>query len=163
MRERGEVEEQRYCAYCGHRLEPEARFCSNCGRPVHRAADVPTPEEDAPTSQLPTSPPPQHQPREEEARGGIAWHRPAMPRGGIRWPMVALAGVFLILVVVEIVGGMFSEVIPVMVVVAAVVLVASGISYLSLTRRGRATLGEAVFNWSVVVLAAFATLLFLIS
>ena len=77
--------------------------------------------------------------------------------------MLALAGVFLILVVVESVRGMFSEVIPVMLVVAAVVLVASGISYLSLTRRGQATFGGAVFNWSVVVLAAFATLLFLIS
>ena len=153
--------EQRYCAYCGHRLEPDARFCSNCGRPVHRSAGAP--EEDAPTSQLPTSPPPQHQPREAEAQGGTTWHHGAGMRGGIRWPMVALAGVFLILVVVESVGGMFSEVIPVMLVVAAVVLVASGISYLSLTRRGQATFGEAVFNWSVVVLAAFATLLFLIS
>ena len=68
--------------------------------------------------------------------------------------MLALAGVFLILVVVEIVQGMLSEVIPVMLVVAVVVLVASGISYLSLTRRGAATFREAVFNWSVVVLAA---------
>lgn len=79
--------------------------------------------------------------------------------------MVALVGVFLILVVVEVVVGSFSEVIPVMLVVAAVVVVGSGISYLSLVRRGGggATFGEAVFNWSVVVLAAFATLLFLIS
>jgi hypothetical protein len=78
--------------------------------------------------------------------------------------MLALAGVFLILVVVEIVQGMLSEVIPVMLVVAAVVVVASGISgisYLSLTHRGQATFREAVFNWSVVVLVAFATFLFL--
>ncbi len=84
-------------------------------------------------------------------------------RGGISWPMLALAGVFLILVVVETVQGMLSEIIPVMLVVAAVVLVAGGISYLSLTRRGGATVREAVFNWSVVVLAAFTTFLFLIS
>jgi hypothetical protein len=84
-------------------------------------------------------------------------------RGGISWPMLALAGVFLILVVVETVQGMLSEIIPVMLVVAAVVLVAGGISYLSLTRRGGATFRGAVFNWSVVVLAAFTTFLFLIS
>jgi hypothetical protein len=48
--------------------------------------------------------------------------------------------------------------------VAVVVLVASVVSYLSLTRRGGgATLRDAVFNWSVVVLAVFATFLFLIS
>jgi len=87
-----------------------------------------------------------------------------LARDGIRWlPMLALAGAFLILVVVEIMQGMLSEVIPVMLVVAVVVLVASGISYLSLTRRGQATLGKAVFNWSVVVLAAFTIFLFLIS
>ena len=51
-----------------------------------------------------------------------------------------------------------------MIAVAAVVLVGSGVSYLALTRRdGRATFGGAVFNWSVVVLAAFAALLFLIT
>jgi hypothetical protein len=45
-----------------------------------------------------------------------------------------------------------------------VVLVASGVSYISLIRRnGAATFREAVFNWSVVVLAAFAAFLFLIS
>jgi hypothetical protein len=84
-------------------------------------------------------------------------------RGGISWPMLALAGVFLILVVVETVQGMLSEIIPIMLIVAAVVVVASGISYLSLTRSGGATFREAVFNWSVVMLAAFATFLFLIS
>jgi hypothetical protein len=158
--------EVRYCAYCGHRLEPEARFCSNCGRPVHRSARVPTPEADVPTSQLPTSPPlsPQHQPSEAEARSMTRWFREAEAQDGTRWPMLALAGVFLILVVVETVQGMLSEVIPVMLAVAAVVLVASGVSYISLIRRsGEATFREAIFNWSVVALAAFATFLFLIS
>ena len=88
---------------------------------------------------------------------------PMLARDRSRWPMLALAGVFLILVVVEILQGMLSEVIPVILVVAVVVLVASGISYLSLSRRGAATFREAVFNWSVVVLAAFTTFLFLIS
>ena len=157
--------EERYCAYCGHRLEPDARFCSNCGRPVHRGAREPTPEEDVPTSdvptsQLPTSPRPPYPFREAQGETRV----PMLARGGIRWlPMLALAGVFLILVVVEIVQGMLSEIIPVMLVVAVVVLVASGISYLSLTRRGQPIFGEAVFNWSVVVLAAFTTFLFLIS
>jgi hypothetical protein len=51
-----------------------------------------------------------------------------------------------------------------MIAVAAVVLVGSGVSYLALTRRdGGATFGGAVFNWSVVVLAAFAALLFLLT
>jgi hypothetical protein len=77
--------------------------------------------------------------------------------------MLVLAGVLLIVVVVESMQGGVMEAIRVMLVVAAVVLVASGISYLSLIRSGGATLDEAVFNWSVVVLAAFATFLFLIS
>ncbi len=78
--------------------------------------------------------------------------------------MPALAGVFLILVVVETVQGGMSETIRVVPIVAAVVLVASVVSYLSLSRRsGGATLRDAVFNGSVVVLAVFATLLFLIS
>ena len=77
--------------------------------------------------------------------------------------MLALAAVFLALIVVETSQAGVGGAIRVALVVAAVVLVASGISYLSLTRRGQATFGGAVFNWSVVVLAAFATLLFLIS
>ncbi len=77
--------------------------------------------------------------------------------------MLALAGVFLVLVVVEAIQGGISEAIRVVPLVAAVV-VGSVVSYLSLARRGGgATLREAVFNGSVVVLAAFATLLFFIS
>jgi hypothetical protein len=78
--------------------------------------------------------------------------------------MLALAGLFLILIVVETVQGGMSEAVRVVPLVAAVMLVGSVVSYLSLARRsGGATLREAVFNGSVVVLAAFATLLFLIS
>jgi hypothetical protein len=78
--------------------------------------------------------------------------------------MLALAGVFLVLVVVETMQGGMSEAIRAVPLVAVVVLVASVVSYLSLTRRsGGANLRDAVFNWSVVVLAAFATFLFLIS
>ncbi len=29
------VEQPRFCAGCGHALEPDARFCPSCGRPVH--------------------------------------------------------------------------------------------------------------------------------
>jgi hypothetical protein len=77
--------------------------------------------------------------------------------------MLALAGVFLILVVVESAQGGIGGAIRVMLGVAAVVLVASTVSYLSLIRSGGATFRKAVFNWSVVVLAAFATLLFLLT
>ena len=78
--------------------------------------------------------------------------------------MLALAGVFLVLIVVETLQGGISEAIRVVPLVAAVVLVGSVVSYLSLARRnGGATLSEAVFNGSVVVLAVFATHLFLIS
>ena len=77
--------------------------------------------------------------------------------------MLALAAVLLILVVVEVMQGLGGT-ITAMIAVAAVVLVGSGVSYLALTRRdGGATLGGAVFNWSVVVLAAFAALLFLLT
>ncbi len=80
------------------------------------------------------------------------------------WPMLALAGVFLVLVVVETVQGGVSEAIRAVPLVAVVVLVASVVSYLALTSRsGGATLRDAVFNRSVVVLTAFATILFLIS
>lgn len=151
---KGVAVEKRFCSYCGNRLEPDARFCSSCGRPVRR--DVTPPEADAPTSQLP--PPPQYQ-----ARGGIAWHRPAEVRGGISWPMLALAGLFVVVVVVETMQEGIGGAIRVALVIAAVALVASVISYLSLARRGGTTLGRAIFNWPVVVLAAFAALLFLIS
>ena len=77
--------------------------------------------------------------------------------------MLALAAILLILVVVEVMQGLGGA-ITAMIAVAAVVLVGSGVSYLALTRRdGRATFGGAVFNWSVVVLAAFAALLFLLT
>jgi hypothetical protein len=78
--------------------------------------------------------------------------------------MLALAGVFLVLIIVETLQGGISEAIWVVPLVVAVVLVGSVVSYLSLARRsGGATLREAVFNGSVVVLAAFATFLFIIS
>ncbi len=78
--------------------------------------------------------------------------------------MLALAGVFLILIVVETMQDGMSEAIRAVPLVAGVVLVGSVVSYLSLVRRsGGATLRGAIFNGSVVVLAAFATLLFLIS
>ena len=77
--------------------------------------------------------------------------------------MLALAGVFVALIVVETGQGGLSEALRILPIVAVVVLVASVVSYLSLSRDGEATLRGAVFNWSVVVLAAFATFLFFIS
>ena len=77
--------------------------------------------------------------------------------------MLALAVVFLVLVVMEIAQGGIGGAVRVMLFVAAVVLVASAVSYLSLVRSGGATFRKAVFNWSVVVLTAFATLLFLLT
>jgi hypothetical protein len=82
--------------------------------------------------------------------------------------MVALGMIVVMVVVVEgIVRGMYREGIVELIVVGAVVVVGGGISYLSLGRRrpatGRVSVGEAVFTWSVVVLAAFTALLFLIS
>jgi hypothetical protein len=87
-----------------------------------------------------------------------------------RWwlPMAALAGILVMVVVVEGVRGMLWEMIGELVVVGVVVLVGSGITYHSLRRRaagggGGVSIGEALFNWSVVVLAAFTAFLFLIS
>jgi hypothetical protein len=77
--------------------------------------------------------------------------------------MLALAGLFLILVVGEAAQGGMAEAFRAVPIVAAVVLVASVVSYLSLARRGGASLRAAVFNWSVVVLAGFGVFLFLIS
>ena len=69
-------------------------------------------------------------------RGGTAWHRGEVAGGGISWPMLALAGVFLVLVVVETMQGGISGAIRAVPLVAVVVLVASVVSYLSLGRRG---------------------------
>jgi hypothetical protein len=78
--------------------------------------------------------------------------------------MLGLAAVILILVIVEVMQGGIRGASTAMIAVAVVVLVGSGVSYLALARRGGgAAFGEAVFNWSVVVLAAFAALLFLIT
>src|SRR5215208_440522 len=46
----------RYCGNCGNELDPEDRFCQNCGRPVLQTAQVPTPEAD-----VPVPPPPQQE------------------------------------------------------------------------------------------------------
>jgi hypothetical protein len=78
--------------------------------------------------------------------------------------MLALAAVLLILVVAEVMQGGLGGAITAVIAVAAVVLVGSGVSYRALTRRdGTATFGGAVFNWSVVVLGAFAALLFILT
>ena len=77
--------------------------------------------------------------------------------------MLALAAVVLILVAVEFMQGGVGGAITPTIAVAAVVLVGSGVSYLALTRRGGGATFGGVFNWSVVVLAAFAALLFLIT
>ena len=55
----------RYCGNCGNELDPEDRFCQNCGYPVHQTARVPTPEADVPVPTPPqqeegiAAPPPQ--------------------------------------------------------------------------------------------------------
>src|SRR5687768_14648276 len=126
------------------------------------------PTSEPPTSQIPAapqpppSPQPRHQPQAAPA-GGTTWHRAAETAwgGGFSWPMLALAAVFLALIVVETSQAGVGGAIRVALVVVAVVLVASAVSYLSLARRGEATLRGAVFNWSVVVLAAVAAILFL--
>jgi hypothetical protein len=46
----------RYCGNCGNELDPEDQFCQNCGRPVHRTAQLPTPETDVPVPPPPPSP-----------------------------------------------------------------------------------------------------------
>ena len=77
--------------------------------------------------------------------------------------MLALAAVIIVLVIVEVMQGGARGALTPMIAVVVVVLVGSGVSYLALARRGGASFGAAVFNWSVVVLAAFAALLFLIT
>src|SRR5215213_8324351 len=47
---------ERFCSTCGQELRPEDLFCSNCSKPVHLKAHVPTPEAD-----VPVPPPPQAQ------------------------------------------------------------------------------------------------------
>ena len=179
------VVEAHYCSNCGSRLEPDAKFCWNCGRPVHVPDQAPKPEEDAPTSRLssssspplppltvppaappPTSPPPLPQPQ-SSARGDTRRDHVA-PRGdGRRWDQLADAGAR---------GGVprpdrrgdhaRGDV---------------GGHQGRAARRGRGAGRErgilplaqpplrrshpaqAVFNGSVVVLAAFAAFLFLIS
>lgn len=46
---------ERYCSNCGHELSLEDQLCPNCGRPVHQAARVPTPEADIPVPPVETS------------------------------------------------------------------------------------------------------------
>src|SRR5215212_448933 len=61
----------RYCGNCGNELDPEDRFCQNCGRAVHQTAQVPTPEPDVPV------PPP---PQQEEAGTQPLEQAEAQPR-----------------------------------------------------------------------------------
>jgi hypothetical protein len=99
----------------------------------------------------------------------ISPHRRSTISSRMWLAMVALAVIVVMVVVVEGVRGIIWEAIPVIVVVGVVVLVGGGISYVSLRRRrrlgggGGVSVAEALFNWSVVVLAAFTAFLFLIS
>jgi len=60
------------------------------------------------------------------------------------------------------VGYGVGEAIPSLLAVAAVWLVVGGIVYLSFLRSGGLTFGQAIFNWPVVVMAAFVALLFVV-
>jgi hypothetical protein len=86
---------ERYCSNCGHELNPEDQFCSNCGRPVHRVARVPTPEADRPVP-----PPPQ--------LGAAGTAPEAPPQEGGRMSSVPLRGLARKLVVLLVLGGLFS-------------------------------------------------------
>ncbi len=88
---KGGIIAERYCRNCGHELESEDNFCSDCGRPVHQTAHVPTPEAD-----VPVPPPPQ------QARGAAppraeapAPQAPGGRRG--RTVLVGCLAVFLLL------------------------------------------------------------------
>ena len=143
--------QQRYCGNCGIRLSPQDRFCSNCGTPVHRSARVPTPEADKPIP-----PPPPQQSREAGARSVI------------RRPRQTLAGILLLLGVVETALGMpaptpdrsfafrigigIGGAIFTVLGVAAIGLVVGGLVYLlSSLRRSDTDFVESIFSWPVVV------------
>jgi hypothetical protein len=88
---------QRYCTNCGHELRPEDQFCPNCGTPVHRAAQVPTPGADRPVP-----PPPQ------PGAPGAAPQAPPQEQEGRRRPLLlGCLAIFLLLVLAAIVlaGG----------------------------------------------------------
>jgi zinc-ribbon domain len=82
----------RYCGNCGNELDPEDRFCPNCGRPVHQTASVPTLEAD-----VPVPPPPQ-----QEARTQPLEQQEAQPREPWTTRQLALGcfGVFFVVFVV---------------------------------------------------------------
>lgn len=46
------AEANRYCGNCGHGLAQDDNFCPGCGNPVHRTAQVPTPEANVPVTPL---------------------------------------------------------------------------------------------------------------
>jgi hypothetical protein len=156
--------QQRYCGNCGNELVEGYRFCGNCGSPVHATARVPTPEAD-----VPTPPPPQQQPQQPPE---------AEARSDTKGPTLVLVGVFLVLGIAKTAMGMaqinpargfgyrlgfgFGGAIPSLLVVAAVWLVVGGIVYLSYLRSGGVSFGQAIFNWPVVVIAAFVALLFVV-
>ena len=93
-----------------------------------------------------------------------------------RAPMLALAGVLLLLIAAQSVKEManaepgegvifnlvyaFSEAVLGAYIVAAVALVVSAMVYLlAYLRDGRITFADAIFNWAVVIAAAVAALL----
>lgn len=89
---------ERYCSNCGHELNPQDQFCSNCGRPVHQVAGVPTQEAERP---VPPSP--------QLGAAGLAPEAP--PHEGAkrsRTGSVALRGLTKTLVVLLVLGGLFS-------------------------------------------------------
>jgi Domain of unknown function (DUF4352)/zinc-ribbon domain len=89
----------RYCGNCGHELRPEDQFCPSCGRPVHEAATVPTPEADVPD--LP--PPPQQAgattPPQQQAAA------PTQGRSRGRTVVLGCLGIIGILILLGIIGA----------------------------------------------------------
>jgi hypothetical protein len=161
--------QQRYCGNCGNELAEGVKFCGNCGSPVHGTVRVPTPEADV---QVPRPPSPQQYQQQQQ-------HLPeAEARSETRGPMLVLVGAFLVLGIGKTAMGISSAgpgesmayrlgvgvggAIISMLVVAAVWLVVGGIVYLGFLRSGGVTFGQAIFNWPVVVIAAFVALLFVV-
>ncbi len=156
------MQQNRYCRSCGQELKPEDQFCAGCGRPVHAAARVPTPEAD-----VPVPPPQQVEDRSVPSQPPHTRSSEDQVQTAPRGPMWGMLAVFLVLGIGETIQGIpatsakdlgfrvgvgMGTAIVTTLVVAALILLLGGVYYVTARKKGVA-FREAVFNWPLVILA----------
>jgi zinc-ribbon domain len=156
----------RYCTKCGAEMPEDARFCGSCGRPAHQTAAVATPEADV------SVPPPGSRAEVTPPSGA------GQTSGATFGPRLGLAAVFLLLLIAGTARALPSatpgetlafqlgeSLVPAVmdaITLLAVLLFFAGIVYVT-GRKNGTTFPEAIYSWSMVILAGILAFLIVVA